>query len=315
VADVPRKVRSLLGDRFGFREQLIGWHSQLAVEYLRESPVPDVIIGNHGRLFYAALKDGISIADFAGRWAFAPSDLDSWVAGSVARHEQYNALGAHYLIVLVPNKQSVYPEDVPARYGPPAPGVFDAIVARLHEHRELDVLDLRPVLRAHREPSVYYDTDTHWNRNGAFWAASAIVDHLRPWYRDLPPLRQGDYTITQEPHGGGARAGDLALMLAMPDTLPDTEWVYTRRTGNAGRRVLEEPARQIYESDPNLPHAVLLGDSFGGELAPALADSFGRVYRSYSARAGYDPNLVESEKPLLVILEVVERYLPHLADW
>lgn len=306
----PEAFDAWFRDRFGFRDRLIHWHSLVAIKALRESPVPNVIIGGGGRLFYAGYNDGVDIADFAGRHPIAPGELDRYLVHNLERRMQYAALGAHYLIVLVPNKQTVYPEDVPARYGPPRPGLFDATMARLGHRTDLDVLDLRPLMRAHRDDPTFYATDTHWNGNGAFWAAHAIVAQARTWFPSLAPLRREDYDVTTHRH-----AGDLAAMLAMTDDFDDLAYDYQRRGGSPKRSVPAAANHTIYEQPGSgKPRVLLLGDSFGGELANLLGEAFGRVHYFYSARVGYDPALPAADKPDLVVLVLVERYLPRLAD-
>src|SRR5262249_58186017 len=96
-----------------------------------------------------------------------------------ARERDDARAGARYLIAIAPDKQSMYPELVPARYGPPAPGVLSELLERLPAHPRLDVLDLYPALRPHRDIQLYFKGDTHWNANAGFYAAQAITDRLR----------------------------------------------------------------------------------------------------------------------------------------
>lgn len=306
----PDAFDAYFRDAFGFREQLIHWHNLLAIKELRESPVHNVIIGGSGRLFYGGFGDGIDLSDFAGRVPVAPAELDRWIAHQEARRAQYAALGARYLIVLVPNKQTVYPEDVPLRYGPHRPGVLDALVARLRGHTDLDVLDLRPILKAHRDEPDYYNTDTHWNPNGAWWGAHAITEHLHPWLPTLPVLRREDYDIHRTP---GA-SGDLAQMLAMTGDFDDTGWVFDRHGGAPKPSVWDGLHYISDQPGSTAPRVLVLGDSFGIELAAMLSPAFSHLHYYYSARAGYDAALPAKERPNVVILVLVERYLRMLAD-
>lgn len=306
----PEKFDAYFRDNFGFREQLIHWHSVLTVKGLRESSVREVIIGGHDRLFFAGYGSGVDIRDFAGRYPLRNGDIDGYLNRQLERKKQYAALGARYLIVLVPNKQSVYPEDVPVRFGRHASGLFDAVMAKLGDRSDLDVLDLRPVLNPHRAESIYHDSDTHWNANGAFLGASAIVERVRPWFPPLGPLSRSDYDVTQSRKGGG----DLSLMLSMPDDFSDIEWNF-RRHDDAKRQLVAEYVHRVYEQPGgHPPRVVLLGDSFGFELAKLLSDVFGRLHYFYSAKVGYDRELIETERPDLVVLVLVERFLPRLAD-
>jgi alginate O-acetyltransferase complex protein AlgJ len=65
-------------------------------------------------------------------------------------------------------------------------------------------------------------------------------------------------------------------------------------------------------SDATLPRAVMFHDSFGESLQPFLSQHFSRiVYSSGPAdwRRNCDPQLVERERPQLVIQEIAERLL------
>jgi hypothetical protein len=308
----PEAFTAYWQDAFGFRNRIIRWHNLLQIKFLRESPVPDVIIGDKGRLFFANWTGNLTIADFAGKRQVTPVELDAILQHLLLRRAEYAALGARFLIVVAPNKQTLYPESVPLRYGPHAPGALDAILTNLRSHSDLDVLDLREALRAHLDRPLYYATDTHWNANGAFVAAQAIVDHARKWLPELAPLHFEDYDVTTRPKPDG----DLATMLAMAGEFADTEYVYQRKGGNRARLLSEESdvVERVHEQlgGPR-PRALIFGDSFGVWLARPLAESFGRVRFYYAAQAGYNAALPPAEKPNLVILEVVERFLFNLA--
>jgi hypothetical protein len=214
-------------------------------------------------------------------------------------------------VVIAPNKQTVYPEAVPDRYGPPAPGYFDALMSELLRS-QLDVLDLRPVLRAHKDEEVFFKTDTHWNATGAFRGAQAIIERVRGQFPQLEPLRLEDFEATTKPK----RDGDLAIMLSVAGLFDDLEVVYRRRNGDRARRLPAEDAstHHVYEQpQAKGPRVLIFGDSFGEGLARPLSEAFGRVYFLYSLSVGYQPNLPLAEKPDLVILEAVERYIPNLA--
>jgi hypothetical protein len=306
----PEKFDAFFRDHFGFRERLIRWHSVLKIKALRESPVRNVVVGSDGWLFYGGYGDGIDISDFSGRWPYREVDVDAWLRHQDERRAEYALKGARYLIVLVPNKHTLYAEHVPLRYGPQRPGVLDAVLARAKLHPDLDILDLRSQLRSHREGEpLYYRSDTHWNGNGAFVAAAAVVEAARSHGTPLAPLRRQDYEVRVS-HGG---VGDLATMLAVDDLFADDGYAYRRRDlqdavsreSDSVHQILERPATP-------LPRLVLLGDSFGEELAVRLADAASRLHYLYSARTGPNPALVASEKPDLVVLVLVERYLEQL---
>jgi alginate O-acetyltransferase complex protein AlgJ len=310
LSSYPDRFTSYWRDAFGFRGDLIRLHNLVEVTWLRESPVPKVIIGADGLLFYAG--GPVDFTDFAGKWPVNEASLDSILQHLLHRRAEYAALGASFLVAIAPNKQTVYPESVPRRYGPPAPGLLDALLLHLRTHSDLDVLDLRAALYAHKEEGLYYRTDTHWNARGAFRAAQALIERERHRWPQLEPLRSEDFEFTMQPKADG----DLATMLSMTGKLDDLEVDCRRRDGDRARLLgsVTEMNERVYEQTGAKGLRVLMfGDSFGAGLARPLAEAFGRLYFSNSARLGYQPTLPISEKPDLVILEVVERYIPNLA--
>jgi alginate O-acetyltransferase complex protein AlgJ len=307
----PEQFDAFVRDNFGARDRMIRWHHLLKFHVFRESPTPDVILGPDHWLFYAALKDGVDIRNFSGRWPHPPSDIDRWFDWQGAREQEYARLGSRYLIAVAPDKQSVYPDLVPLRFGPHAPGVLSELLHGLASHPRLQVLDLTQTLRrAAGESQLYYKIDTHWNDRGAFLAAQAIADRLRQSLPSVPVIREADYVRTESVQA----EGDLLNMLALGVRVPDRRVVYQRRTGGA-RVLMEKDFHKIWlQPDSGLPTAVLIGDSFGASLAPVLADAFSRFHFFVSTMGPPDPDLVRRERPDVVVRLTVERYLLKLTD-
>ena len=310
----PEQFDAYFRDHFGGRDRLIRWHNLFKFRVFRQSPVRRVLLGRNGWLFYTGVEDGVDIRDFAGTWPYRPSDLNAWLRHVNNRVRQYARLGARYLVVIAPNKQSVYPELVPAQYGPHAPGLTKAFLERARFYPGVEIVDLEPALRRHRDAQLYFRGDSHWNAQGAFYAAQAITDRLRQSFPTVGVLREEDYTRQTRP----IESGDLVRMLALDVKVSDRDFQYLRRTPvarnirddtNGLHRIWVQPDHQ------QLPKAVLFGDWYGGALAPFLADAFSHLHyyrslRGLSSDGMPDLNIVRNEKPDVVILVAVERYLP-----
>jgi alginate O-acetyltransferase complex protein AlgJ len=306
-ARFPEQFDAYFRDNFGWRDRVIRWRHLFKYRVLGESPVADVIVGRNGWLFYSNPSDGLDIRNFGGHWPHDPGDVDGWLRGQEGRRQQYARLGARYLIAVAPDKQSLYPQFVPFRYGPQAPGVMGELLARLSSYPDLTVLDLRSHLRE-AGGELYYKGDTHWNGQGAFTAASVIADRLR---RDLPSvgaIRESDYAVEESMR----QVGDLTNMMGLGLPANDRAFTFRRRSGGA-REIRSTPLNRVFEQPVGgLPKAVLLGDSFGEALAPLLADAFSRLHYYRSSIGGPNPALIVEEAPGVVILISAERYLPHL---
>ncbi len=306
-ARFPDLFDAYFRDNFGWRDRVIRWHHLFKYRALGESPVNDVIVGRDGWLFYSNPSDGLDIRNFSGHWPHDAAVVDGWLSGQEGRRQQYARLGARYLIALAPDKQSLYPEFVPFRYGPQAPGVMGELLARAPSYPDLPVLDLRPALRQ-AGGELYYKGDTHWNARGAFTAASVIVERLR---RDVPSvgtIHESEYAVEESVRD----IGDLTNMMGLGLPANDRAFTFRRRSGGA-RETKSDALHRVFEQPGGaLPKAVLLGDSFGESLAPLLADAFSRLHYYRSSIGGPNPGLIVEEKPDVVILISSERYLPHL---
>jgi alginate O-acetyltransferase complex protein AlgJ len=310
----PEQFDAYLRDHFGWRDRAVRWHNLFKFHVFHQSPVRTVLLGRNGWLFYAGDDTEVDIRDFAGRWPYRPSDLDRWLRHVNSRVRQYARLGARYLVVIAPNKQSMYPELVPAQYGPHAPGLIKAFLERARVYPGVEIMDLEPPLHLHRDTQLYFRGDSHWNARGAFYAAQAITDQLRQSLPTVGALREEDYALQTGP----IESGDLVRMLGLDTKVSDQEFRYVRRTP-AARNIRDDAVHRIWvrSDQPRLPKAVLFGDSYGMALAPILADAFSRLHyyrslRGMSSGVTADLNIVRAEKPDVVILVAVERYLPAL---
>jgi hypothetical protein len=161
---------------------------------------------------------------------------------------------------------------------------------------------------------IYHQTDTHWNGLGAFAAYSAIAGSVQQWFPNVTPMQKT--AVIENRHRGSG--GDLSGMLALPDYLPEREWIDVvpahPRAKSADARIAVPPntpphvvprAREV--EDPTLPRAIFLGDSFLQSLIPLFAEHFSRSLFVTNDRLSQ--SLIERERPDLVIEERVERYL------
>src|SRR5262249_41164102 len=124
--------------------------------------------------------------------------------------------GIAYVVVVVPEKYSVYPEYLPdhvARVTPDTP--LDRIVTALAQHPELFFVDLRPALRAAKaRGQLYYKSDSRWTSPGArvgYEALAPVLAAALPGLRAAPPLALEPYTVPDQYY-----SGDLARMLGLP---------------------------------------------------------------------------------------------------
>ena len=290
------------------------------VDWLKVSPVPEVVLGNGGWLYYTgAAGDRILDRYVRGRDPFTHAELEGWRTYLVERTRRYRGLGARYVFVIAPNKASVYPEHLPDWIGPRvAPTRLDQLVAHMKSTPEVTVIDLRATLRAAKLASVvYYKADTHWNTRGAYEAYREIVRALAP---DFPGLEAKAWE-SLGPQAAERTNLDMARMLGLVPETPEADFVLD---GDACARSeaapvpipsdlqsrLTGPSAFTRCNAPGNVDAVIFQDSFGVALSPILARSF-RSTASFRTTGG--PNdgagygMPERLKANLVVEILVER--------
>ncbi len=106
----PSRIEQYFNDRIAFRESLLRWHAVVRFE-LGASPTEKVLIGHDGWLFMNEPKTESS----TGR---APSQemlAEAWAETFRRRGDWLAKRGIRYVVVPAPDKQAIYPEDLPDR--------------------------------------------------------------------------------------------------------------------------------------------------------------------------------------------------------
>jgi alginate O-acetyltransferase complex protein AlgJ len=107
---LTKNFESYYNDHFGFREVLIDRYQREMRKRFGQSGVPKVIGGKEGWYFYAG--DDL-LKDFRGLTPLKGQQLDAWIMDFVRKRDWLAEQGIRYLFVVVPNKQTIYPEYLP----------------------------------------------------------------------------------------------------------------------------------------------------------------------------------------------------------
>ncbi len=278
-------------DRLALRTAAITARARL-LAIIGESGSPQVIRGRGGFLFY-----GESLMTPPPD----PQETAALTEKLLALERALAADGRRLLILIAPDKGSVYPELLPPHALPAVDGLaqLNADLAAAG----LTVLDAQRLLIAHKgDGLLYFAGDSHWNARGARIVYQALMDMTGT--ADAPSW--ADVALSEGP------AGDLLLLCQPgtppdePDAAPEIPRVY--RTARP-MRTLDDARIQTTSSTTELS-LLVIRDSFGRGLFPYLANTAGRMTFSRSdadvvaqaAAAGAD----------WVIIEVVQR---NVRDW
>ncbi len=165
--------------------------------------------------------------------------------------------GIRLLVVIAPNKASIYPEMLATRAGAagaPVNPVTRAVLTKL-DQAGIEVVDLFEVYRQAREspdnPACYLAQDSHWSPEGMRLAAQAVARRLLDsgWVREGPIEYELKPRIVE-------RHGDILRMIRTPQI----ERLYRPERLHCAQ-VLEARTAKPYADDPDSP-VLVLGDSF-----------------------------------------------------
>lgn len=336
-APARARLKAYVQDHFGFRTELIGLNSDLLYWVFGTSTSGRVLCGRDHWLYYSAndlefsggergdaaraLRYQSEIDQYRAIDLFTPSELEGIRLALVRQKEWADARGARFLLVIAPNKSTIYSEHLPPsidRVG--RMSRLDQLLDDLRKHTEIRALDLRgDLLRAKSKAPVYYRLDTHWNELGAYFAYERIARQLCAWFPQVKPVPFDRISLSLMP----GRVGDLSVMLA---TIPPlSEYAVHLRPPESPRAVrvaapfqvpgildLSEHLFATQHPRKDLPKALILRDSFATAIQPLLSEHFSQaVYVWTNDLFRIDPG---EFRPDVVIAELVERRLWTLSQ-
>jgi hypothetical protein len=333
IVTFPDRFGRYFEDHLGFRNTVIRTNShlryRLATSRFGERIVlppsdafPQVVVGKDGWLFYTGRDtagrsiDGSPIEDHLGFLQYDEATLHRMAYALERKRRFLETHDIRYLLVIVPDKQSIYSEYLPDAIRGAAPtNTVDQTIQYVLAHTGVDLVDLRHVLLERKRDGeiLYYKTDAHWNALGAYYGYHAIVEHLA---RTLPSVGSprskhllGDLTV--EP-------GDEAQMIGLEDYLSDQDYALKVDGSSNAKRTNQDSGERadiiMSTNDERLPRAIVFRDSFSTALLPYLSQHFQNVeYRWTRFELSRARNAVLKQAPDIVIEIVVQRYLYKLA--
>ena len=276
-------------------------------------------------------KIGESFAWFSGRdgWLFlgnawgkqveklklgGPPELDNIQAVLEPLTEMVEATADYdveTLLVIGPNKASVYPEFLPTGLVPSKNRYLSSFLSELSAVDGLEIYDPTSDLRIEKKKSgqlLYPRTDSHWNSLGAYKTYLGIMQRL-----GLPahhfefkqgPILSGDIISMTREQNFPLGLGDNWLAVAREGVFPEEY----RAAGLLGEMIVTENPTPLIDKS-----LWVVGDSFTNHLRPFLSATFREV--NFIGHWGHDniSRLAEELKkqdvtpPDVIIVVRVER--------
>ena len=107
----PLEFETYFSENFGLRPLFISAYGALNYYLLNHSVNDQVIKGKEGQLFFSK-----TLPDYTGENAMTPFEIDKLYKVIEIQKQWLEHLGTEFIFMPVPNKNTVYPQYMPARY-------------------------------------------------------------------------------------------------------------------------------------------------------------------------------------------------------
>jgi hypothetical protein len=304
-APPPREQRTTVNI---YHPDLSAWSHQAGCH----SPDGVAIVGHEGWVFLCSGSNSV-VEQFSGAEP-KPGWLDGWRSALRLRAEQVDGLGARMVVLVVPDKLSVYESFYPEPIVPVGPRPIQRLLDGTDVPITYPIADLQ--LRSLDVP-VFLRTDTHltFHGNAALYDAVRAQLDAPALPADIDPaaaehLISGDLGARYDPQivEVVANAGSLGAARVTADNRREMETV----GGHIG-------TRRVFANDsaPDRRTVVLFGDSFGFSspsyqgLSWFLAQAFREVHFVW-VPFGWDPDYTSQVAADIVIFQGAERFLTRV---
>lgn len=304
---------SYIQDHIGFRDQLIQIDSKQMFKV--SSKKESALKGKDGWYFFIDTADGNNLMDFYKRNLFDSAQAEQFSNRISKTVDWCKEQNIPCVFLICPNKHSIYEEfyplDRPAGItrGDQICGIFEKIGAR-----HLFPRDFLISKKSEYNFPLYYETDSHWNPQGAYLASTLLkkeIESIFPnvKFPDIEYETSIEYSVTY---------GDLLPLLKIKkakSAQPKLEPKETRNK-NLYEYIKNDGLNGIHtkSADKKLPRALIYRDSFFVMLEPFISPLFSEAEYIWKTFSESDKYHVMEFKPDIIIFEIAERNAPSIIN-
>lgn len=290
-------IEDWINDNIGLRDSYIAIQKVIETDILRMG-YENVVIVDEGRegWFFSKVYRDLDIA--YGTYEVTDEMLHDFCRTQEKIRDRLKTQGIDYILVVVPDKVSIYPEHIDCV----DVGVEDTPIDKLEDyfnsHSDIKIVVLKDVLlSAKTDEDVFYHIDAlHWNTYGQFVGYREIMRKMAGWGYDV----KGDVKIRR--YFGEWEGGETLNMVAVANPLSSIDErgdlvVHINTSVNNNIRMLGFGNSQFYTG--------IMSDLFGEEC---------KEY-AYVWNESIMQDYIDEYKPNVIVLEIIEAKLNQYGDW
>jgi alginate O-acetyltransferase complex protein AlgJ len=308
-----RKFDDHYNSTFGFRSNLLQLYNTVKQTIFDTDPLPQKVVKGTDGWYFLGDSNSNVIKESKGIENFSPEELKASLQKILGHKLWLQKRDIQYYLAVAPNKASIYGEYLAIQKSKKETQLDQL---KFVSQNNFNFIDLKSHFSLAPHARLYHKTDSHWNDYGAFLAYSSLIERVKADFPEVHRLTQSDFLIDTT----SSYQQDLTRMLF----LKVKEEVITFETIKPERALLQKEELNVpknydrapidyekrYKTKINTLKVVVLHDSFTLNLIKFLKESFGETV--FIWRPNFDKELIEREKPDIVIQIVVERNLDIL---
>jgi hypothetical protein len=283
LVNYPDKFESFYNDHFGFRKTLIFLNSQIMDKVFDQSPSNRAVFGKNGWLYFDNYN---SLEDVRGGIFYDHKILENGVNALIKNWQELKQNNIDYVFVVAADKSTIYPEFLPnyikPKFGNSRLDQFLALLKK--EAANFPIIDLRNTsltAKTLENKEIYYKTDTHWNKIGAYYGYKEIIDFLSINHPNLKPRLRKDFIVKGHMKKDGDIANIMNLKLGYDieyDLIPKTSFNYLEVKVTKKEQERFHKPFFFVNKNKNLPILFSYKDSFSDNLMHFLPENFSKSY-------------------------------------
>ncbi|MCJ7688236.1 MAG: hypothetical protein MUO60_02770 [Clostridiaceae bacterium] len=288
------------------KDQMISMVNNFKYHVMKDRIFNGFVTNQNGWLMYTG---EFSLDDFQNTDQFTGQELENIKNRLDNLCSRLSESGIKLIIVVPPNKNTIYPEYMPSEISRMnKESRLDQVMSIWNDSDYCTMVDLRPTLfEAKKNNQVYYSTDTHWNPYGAFLAYQELAKILKEDYPAVKVRPISYFPLEPSLYNGDLTGKDFGHF----NLEEETDAIQYDSHSNFSPCFHQIPGVvdiiNTYPDDSTLPKAIFYRDSFYTGVYPFLCENFSDASYFWSNNIDFD--LVNLKKPDYLILEVAERYL------
>lgn len=286
-------------DHFAFRPQMVSSNAQIYGKLFGTSTTDQVLIGKNNWMYYTE-----TLNDYTGQHLMTERALKNVVHNLALMQKYVESRGSEFLLVIAPNKNSIYDENMPYYYRKRTGKNNYERLMPLLDSAGIHYTDLFTAF-AESDEVLYLERDSHWTNKGAVLAYNQIMENTDLDYETYEHI---PYEVKKD------HMGDLTEMLYPENSEPDENEYYQKEWLHSyNNEVTDNMDDWIETSSPKSDACLLMyRDSFGESILPFLAEEFGNAY--FSRLVPYNLLNVDGYQPDYTVIERTERRLSSFAE-